>query len=368
MALASASFFMSYFSRLAWGVVSAYSSLRPTVVDDSIVFSLFFAGYVAVQVPSGALSDRADPRLVLSPSLLGLALSSLASGLADSMSVEYAASFFMGLSAGWIYPATVKLISSEFSRGELPTAMGYYSLAWPLSIVIAGVALPALCIDLGWRAPYYLIAAVSAALSASYLPLRRSARPRPRNAAEFGLAVLKDVNALTVSAAGFLFFLSYWAVALYAYKYFLEAGLGGYEAGFAYSLLALAGIPSTVVAGAVMDRLGVKKTLVAFEAAYGLLIALLGAVRGALLFLNAALMGFVRFVITPANSTAVSLVGRDKAGTVAGVANLFWQSSGIVAPAVAAYVLPSGGYEGLWLLSGLLAAASAIMYLALLKI
>ncbi|MEM3327174.1 MAG: MFS transporter, partial [Thermoproteus sp.] len=239
---------------------------------------------------------------------------------------------------------------------------------WPLSIVIAGAALPALSASLGWRAPYYIIAAASAALSASYLALRRAKEAPPRGSAGLELGVLKDPNVLTVSAAGFLFFLSYWAVTLYAYRYFLEAGLGDYEAGFAYSLLALAGIPSTVIAGTFMKKIGVKRTLVVFEAAYGLLTALLGAARGALLFLNAALMGFVRFVITPANSTAVSLAGRGKAGSAAGMANLFWQSSGVVAPIVAAYVLSAGGYEGLWLLSGALAIASALMYLGLLKI
>ncbi|WP_243675576.1 MFS transporter [Vulcanisaeta distributa] len=169
--VASASFFMSYFSRLAWGIVSAYSSLRPTVVEDGIVFSLFFIGYVVVQVPAGIISDRVSPKYVITISLIGLAVSSFVSGIANTMWVEYVASLFMGLSAGWIYPATVKLLTINFTGPELPVAMGYYSIAWPLSIVLAGATLPEVCTVLGWRWSYYIIALTSIIIASLYVPI-----------------------------------------------------------------------------------------------------------------------------------------------------------------------------------------------------
>lgn len=365
--IASASFFLSYFSRLAWSIVSAYSSLRPTVVENSVVFSLFFVGYVIVQLPSGLISDRADPRRVVAAALMGLAASSIISGLGNNMSVEYAASFLMGFSAGWIYPGTVKLIAANFEGRELPVAMGYYSLAWPLSIVLAGAVLPFISTSLGWRWAYYIIGAAAIAVSSLCLIVDGASPPRAgRTSVDF--SAFKSRNAIVVSLSGFLFFLSYWIITLYAYDYFLALGFGDYLAGLAYSLLALLGIPSTAAAGYIIGKLNVKNTLVVFEAIYGVLAMLLGALKGVWIIAVAAAMGFVRFVITPANSTAVSLIGKERAGSIAGLANLFWQLSGAVAPGVAAYLLLALGYRYLWFFSGFVILASALIYQILLDL
>lgn len=235
--IASASFFMSYFSRLAWSIVSSYSTLKPTIIEDSVVFSLFFIGYVVVQVPAGLVSDRVGPKYVVMASLIGLAASSFVSGMANAMWVEYVASLFMGLSAGWIYPATVKLLTISFRGPELPVAMGYYSIAWPLSIVLAGATLPEICTVLGWRWSYYIIALTSIIIASLYVPTNvRGYGGNARGA--LNLKLLRNSDVMVVSLSGFLFFMSYWTITLYAYKYFLSIGLNDYVAGLAYSLLA----------------------------------------------------------------------------------------------------------------------------------
>lgn len=366
--VASASFFMSYFSRLAWSIVSTYSSLKPTIVEDSIVFSLFFIGYVVVQVPAGIISDRVGPKYVIVISLIGLAASSLVSGVASTMWVEYVASLFMGLSAGWIYPATVKLLTINFSGPELPVAMGYYSIAWPLSIVLAGATLPEICIVLGWRWSYYIIALTSIIIASLYMPINvRGYGSNARSA--LNLRLLRNSDVIVISLSGFLFFMSYWTITLYAYKYFLSIGLNDYVAGLAYSLLALLGIPSTLIAGYIIRGLGVRNTLSLFEALYGVSTMLLAVVTRELpLMVLAASMGFIRFVITPANSTAVSKIGGELAGSVAGVTNLFWQLSGAVAPMVASIILINTSYQFLWIVMGIIIVISAIIYQLALRV
>ncbi len=367
--VASASFFMSYFSRLAWSIVSTYSSLKPTIVEDSIVFSLFFIGYVVVQVPAGIISDRVGPKYVIVISLIGLAASSLVSGVASTMWVEYVASLFMGgLSAGWIYPATVKLLTMNFTGPELPVAMGYYSIAWPLSIVLAGATLPEICIVLGWRWSYYIIALASIIIASLYMPINvRGYGSNARSA--LNLRLLRNSDVIVISLSGFLFFMSYWTITLYAYKYFLSIGLNDYVAGLAYSLLALLGIPSTLNAGYIIRGLGVRNTLSLFEALYGVSTMLLAVVTRELpLMVLAASMGFIRFVITPANSTAVSKIGGELAGSVTGIANLFWQLSGAVAPVVASLILTNINYQTLWIVMGLVIISSAVIYQLALKV
>ncbi|MGC9153439.1 MAG: MFS transporter [Vulcanisaeta sp.] len=365
--LASASFFMSYFSRLAWGIVSTFSTLKPTIAEDSLVFSLFFVGYVVVQVPAGIVSDSVSPKYVVMTSLTGLAISSFMSGIANSMLIEYVASLLMGLSAGWIYPATVKLISVNFKGPDLPIAMGYYSLAWPLSIVLAGATLPSICVLLGWRWSYYLIAIVSIMIAILYIPTRSNVRGGDtRSSLNFRL--LRNSDVIVISLSGFLFFMSYWTITLYAYKYFLSIGLNEYVAGFIYSLLALLGVPSTMIAGYIIRGLGVRNTLSLFEALYGVLTMLLAVITRELpLMVLAAFMGFIRFVITPANSTAVSRIGKEMAGSVTGIANLFWQLSGAVAPIAASLILTRASYQVLWIVMGMTIIVSAIIYQLTLK-
>ncbi|WP_446752122.1 MFS transporter [Vulcanisaeta sp. JCM 16161] len=366
--IASASFFMSYFSRLAWSIVSSYSTLKPTIIEDSVVFSLFFIGYVVVQVPAGLVSDRVGPKYVVMASLIGLAASSFVSGMANAMWVEYVASLFMGLSAGWIYPATVKLLTISFRGPELPVAMGYYSIAWPLSIVLAGATLPEICTVLGWRWSYYIIALTSIIIASLYVPTNvRGYGGNARGA--LNLKLLRNSDVMVVSLSGFLFFMSYWTITLYAYKYFLSIGLNDYVAGLAYSLLALLGIPSTLIAGYIIRNLGVKNTLSLFETLYGISTILLAVITRELpLMILAASMGFIRFIITPANSTAVSKIGGELAGSVTGIANLFWQLSGAVAPMVASFILTRANYQFLWVVMGIVIIISAVIYLLTLKV
>ena len=365
--LSSASFFLSYFSRIAWGIVSVYSSLKPTVIEDGVIFSLFFAGYIIVQLPAGILADIITPRNIAIASLIGISISSFLSGFSNSIFEEYIASFLMGLSAGWIYPVTIKIISLYFQRQELSIAIGYYSLAWPSSIVLAGAILPWLSINLGWRFSYYFISLLSLIIALLFLLVDKRKGERTRSAILIK-EIIKDKNVLTVSTAGFLFFLSYWTITLYAYKYFIYIGLNDYIAGLAYSLLALAGIPSTIIAGYIIRKIGVGVTLSLFEFLYGFLTLTFSFITFALgIMIVSTLMGFIRFVITPANSTVVSLIGGKKAGSVTGFANLFWQSSGIVAPIIASFIILQS-YFYIWIFCGITIIISSILYFKLLKV
>lgn len=360
--LSSAAFFLSYFSRITWSIVSAYSSLKPTIPEDSLIFSLFFLGYVIVQLPSGILSDMLSPRIITVLSLTSLSLSLFLSGIANNIRIEYVASLLMGLSAGWIYPATIKILSITYNGKDLAVAIGYYSLAWPLSITLSGLILPYISINLGWRSSYFLLTILGISIAIGFLILHTSSE-RERKKQQL---LLLNINVAIVSIAGFLFFSSYWIITLYSYKYFLSVIHNPYIAGVAYSLLAAAGIPSTIVSGYIINKLGVKNTLFLFEILYGIMVIIMAfSLIPALILLTATIMGFIRFVITPANSTAVSVIGKEKAGAVTGTANLFWQSSGIVAPLIASYLITNFSYFILWIFSSILIIISSLIYLGL---
>ncbi|MGC8970009.1 MAG: MFS transporter [Conexivisphaera sp.] len=363
--LSSAAFFLSYYSRLAWSVLSTYSSLRPTPYEDGLVFSIFFAAYIAVQVPSGLASDALGPKRVLVAALVGLAASSILSGAAGSMAVEYLGSALMGFSAGWIYPTTVKLLSGSFSGRELAKAMGYYSLAWPLSIILLGVGLPAAAEDLGWRWGYYLIGIASLAVAAASAALMGDVRRLGGD--RLNLRVLASRSVALLALGGFLFYYAYWTFAFYAYDYLRSIGMSGILAGEIYSLTAVAGLASTVLAGYLIGRMGLWRAFLLAIPLYGLTVLGFALLRAPLwLAVVAVAMGFFRFMMTPSNSTLASLVGGPgMAGSVTGAANFFWQLSGVVAGSVAPLIFVPFGYFALWVSVTAVVFASLVPYLML---
>lgn len=357
LALASAAFFMGYYTRLAWGILSNYAGYSASSAATGIVFSLFFAAYIAVQIPAGLASDKAGPRPVLVASLLGLAASTALASAATGDELMYLASALMGASAGWIYPASVKLVSALYDRGELPRAMALYSLAWPLSIALLGVTAPEAAAALGWRGAYLAMAAFDIALA---LALLKS--PNPRTAGmRISLADLRNRDAALLAAGGFIFFAAYWAFAFYAYDYLEGLGISSEAAGLIYSLTAIGGIPSTIAAGWIISRLGVRRTYAVFLPLYGAALAAYAAPLGAVYLAALSLIaGFLRFVITPANSTAAGLIGGGRAGSVSGLANLFWQAAGIAAGA-APLIIGALGFRAFWIVAGALSASSALV-------
>ncbi len=108
VALSSAAFFMSYFGRMMWSVFDVYATtLQPTLLADSFVFSLFFVGYVAVQVPAGLVSDRVRPNLVTGASLIAVGLTLFLGGAAADMGIEYLSSSPTSRVSGPSDPASV---------------------------------------------------------------------------------------------------------------------------------------------------------------------------------------------------------------------------------------------------------------------
>ncbi len=356
--IASSAFFFSYFGRLSWSILSVYTPFHVSIAEEAYVFSLFFIGYIIVQIPSGIISDRISGGLVIVIALFGLSIATFLSGHATNISEEYVASVLMGLTAGWIYPASINVMHAYYSD-NVNLYIGYYSIAWPLAIVMAGILLPFVVKTYGWAWGYYLSSISTAVLAVLSIPLRKfKAKSRKIN-----FSLFTDRNVILISIGGFIFFLSYWSLTLYAYKYFISIGINDYIAGIIYSSMAIAGLVSTVLSGYIMNRIGSKRSAVISLIAYGLLMLPFAFFRNALLFMFVALfMGFFRFIVTPANSSLITSIGRENSGSASGIANLVWQTSGIVGPVFASAVIYNVGFKYLWLVLLITILASSVFY------
>ncbi|ADX82434.1 MFS transporter [Saccharolobus islandicus] len=360
--LSASSFFLSYFSRVAWSIVAPLFTLKTTTTEDSIIFALFFLGYILIQIPSGTLADRISANRLLFLSLLGVAVTSFVSATFPLITVEYLASFLMGFSAGWIYPITVKLLSTSFDDKDLPIAMSIYSMAWPLSIVASGIVIPFLALTFSWEFSFYFISVFSIILGILALVFLPSLK-LSKSIIKFK-DVIRDKNSIYISIGGFLFYLTYWVLVLYLYKYLLGVVRNEYVAGIIYSLTALTGIFSTILAGYIIKSLGVKRTFLLFISLYSFSLLIFSFTKNVMVMgIDALALGFFRFIITPTSSTAVAVIGgKERSGSVTGFANFFWQSSGIVGSIIAPLLINLFTYTYLWTFVSVLSFLSLIFY------
>ena len=355
--VASSSFFLSYYVRLSWTILSVYMPFRPTVSEEGIAFAIFFIGYVIVQIPSGFVSDRFSGGMVIALSLIGLAGSSIMSALSPDILWEYISSLIMGFTAGWIYPASINVMN-HYYRDRRSIYVGYYSIAWPLAIVVSGFALPSLAMAVGWRWGYYSSAIAS--LIVAFMALRLKT---DKTGYRIDLSLIRNRNVILLSLGGLIFFLSYWSLTLYAYKYFVSIGIDPVIAGLIFSSMAISGLFSTFFSGFLISRIGTKNAVVISLICYGLLILAFSFVRSDLLLIIISLvMGFFRFIITPGNSGLAIDIGRERAGSVSGIANMFWQSSGIIGPVISAIMIVGIGFRNLWTVLAFIVFLSSLIY------
>ncbi|MGO0123204.1 MFS transporter [Desulfothermobacter acidiphilus] len=356
--IASTTFFLSYYTRLTWSILSVYMPFHPTVTQDAHVFALYFLGYVTMQVPAGFFSDRCSGGKIISGAMLLLALSTFISGGATSVYHEYLASLLMGVAAGWVYPASLKLIDNYY-RVNRSLYIGYYSVAWPLAIVASGFFLPPIALHLGWRWGYLLPGLLCLLFAVLSFPLGTESGPGKK----INWGLLKDREVLLVSLGGFLFFLSYWSITLYAYKYFVSIGINHVLAGYIFSAMAVVGLFSSSISGPIIDKVGLKRTVVLSLLLYGLITAAFAWVfHWVWLLVLALVMGFTRFIITPGNNNILVRIGKENVGAVTGIANMVWQSSGMVGPLLSALLIHNLGFAWFWPAIGAVVLLSIAFY------
>jgi ACS family glucarate transporter-like MFS transporter len=140
------------------------SELHLSHIQLGQVFSAFMIGYAIFQIPSGALSDRYGPRLVLTvaAAIWGLttfmtgALPGLVGGAAATLAVLLTVRFLLGLAEAATYPVAASAIGVWMPASER---------AFSNSLVIAGMALGSafipplmsrLMVASGWRTSFYV--------------------------------------------------------------------------------------------------------------------------------------------------------------------------------------------------------------------
>jgi len=242
----------------------------------ALVFSLCALLWFSIGVPGGMLADRFGPRGVCLAGASCLAAGLALAAHAQSVEVLYVTySVGVGVGIGLSYVPSVGAVQRWFVRnrafasGIAVSGIGAGNLAFP--------PLAAWWIDLyGWRGAYLALAglsvalAIPAALAVDNGKSQRSAAQSAAPTAGVSLgAALRAPRFWTLYAIGFLVCVGFFVPMVHLVPYAHDAGYSEAQGVALVSLLGLGSLLGRFVIGAVADRLGHLRALVALAAGLG---------------------------------------------------------------------------------------------------
>lgn len=133
-----------------------------------LIMSAFSITYGIIQIPAGIISDRFGGSRVASYSVTFLGLTALLFSFSKNYEMAFISRSLMGLSGGFLLPATMKLLPQWFSRREIDKAMGILGTGQGIGVFLALLIVPILVERFGWRVGFNLstiTSLVAAALS-----------------------------------------------------------------------------------------------------------------------------------------------------------------------------------------------------------
>lgn len=344
----------------------AGDELGLTMAQAGAMMSAFYAGYVLAQIPSGIVADRMNSRLLLVSALFLSSLCTLANGAMRTFGSGLAWRFLSGLSAGAIYPSSLKVISSSFGREQRATAVGIFMTAVSAGMMISNGLVPGVVARLGWRSGFVVTGWAGLAAAGVLLVIgwpaisawpaseaKRStgnyASPSTQRVGPRPLRVMLNRNMVLLCLAGFFGMWGTTGSIPWLFSSLTRGrGISAANAGIMLMVFSAASALGGPAAGCISDRvLRSRKPAIALGlwifAALLTAMALLPGTGVTLWVVSAALGFFVLFPDTPRNTMISETVGPELGGTAIGIANTLWQGGLIISPLVAGKILDATG-------------------------
>ena len=160
-------YFFVYFHRVSTSAIA--QELLETFATNAtalgVMSSMYFYAYALEQPLVGFLSDRLGPKLVVGVWTLIAAAGSIIFGMAPTIFWASVGRALIGLGVGGVFIPALKAFSEWFSIKEFTTLTGIFLAAGNLGAIVATTPLVWMSRTFGWRASFFIIAAVSLALA-----------------------------------------------------------------------------------------------------------------------------------------------------------------------------------------------------------
>jgi len=148
-------FLLSYVDRVAWSTVAAPvgHSLGISIALLGAFVTAFYIGYVVANIAGGIITDTVGGKRTLVWALIPLGVATFGFSYTHNLTTGFAIQLVMGISAGADYSAGVKIITSWFGK-DRGRAIGLYSTATSLAVVIANAIVPTMAKAFSWQAAF----------------------------------------------------------------------------------------------------------------------------------------------------------------------------------------------------------------------
>ena len=345
------------------------------------VMSIFTLSYGLMQLPLGALGDKAGHRWVLAGIVLWWSLFTSFTGLATGLLSILAIRFCFGIGEAGASPCSTSVISRWFKKEEVGKAQGFVWAATRLG----GAAAPFIVIPLvagyGWRFSFYVLGAIGIVWTVVWFIYYRDRKPA--TAEESGVKTVKEKipwrkmashpQFWIICAMYFFYAFGSWFFFTWFPEYMKQGrGFGAEELKYAVAIPFLMSMAGNIAGGYLTDRLskryGIKtgrKALgtvcLAVSAVCMVLAAFIPGKTAVFIFLSLC-FGIFDLMLPSAWALCIDL-GKRYAGSVSGAMNTFGNLGGFCCSLMFGYLLKAtGNYDlPLYMIAAML-IVSAILF------
>jgi sugar phosphate permease len=257
-----------------------------------ILASVYLYAYLAMQIPSGLMTDRIGPRKITCIFLLLAATGTFLTSVADSFALVVLGKIMIACGMAVVYIPLTKILAVWFRKKDFATLNGSIIAVGNVGAIAAGAPIAMLVDTLGWRDVFFIIGVITLILAFLCLLVVRN-RPSEIGVKEIletypedrqlnetyekvplkngMLTVVKSGRAFWMPAGSYLLiygtimaFQGLWVI------YYFKDIYGFANAAFLMSMIGVGKIISAAMAGTVAKKVGSKR-IVMFSACIGYL-------------------------------------------------------------------------------------------------
>lgn len=359
------------FSMITFGLPAIGAEIRDKFDLGPAGFGAVFAavglGSAAALIPAGALVDRFGGRRVLVVGGIVNGIGLLLAASAGTAETFAAALVLAGIGGAAVPVAGMTALLRVFEPAQRGMAMGWRQLGVPLGGTLGAAILPALAAVGGVR---LAMAGAGVAAAATALAFAVVSDNRPASISRSGqsvAAVLRLPGFKPLLAVGLLYVLALGAILAHYVGALRDAGLSHAEAAAGFAALNVTAAVSRIVWGRVADGGGGTRRARTLTEIGILTVAATCVMPLVLAVVPTAALGFgvvVAFGAFGMNGVlyllAGELAGSSRAGRAVGVASTVVFGMGSLAAPIAGFAIERTGYDAVWVLSAVVAAAGAV--------
>ena len=359
------------FSMITFGLPAIGAEIRDKFDLGPAGFGAVFAavglGSAAALIPAGALVDRFGGRRVLIVGGIVNGIGLLLAASAGTAETFAAALVLAGIGGAAVPVAGMTALLRVFEPAQRGMAMGWRQLGVPLGGTLGAAVLPALSAVGGVR---LAMAGAGVAAAATALAFALVSDDRPASISRAGqsvAAVLRIPGFKPLLAVGLLYVLALGAILAHYVGALRDAGLSHAEAAAGFAALNVTAAVSRIVWGRVADGGGGTRRARTLTEIGILTVAATCVMPLVLAVVPTAALGFgvvVAFGAFGMNGVlyllAGELAGSSRAGRAVGVASTVVFGMGSLAAPIAGFAIERTGYDAVWVMSAVVAAAGAV--------